>query len=323
MQEQPQYDVVGYTSDGQPVYGGSNGQPLYGPPGYGGGSAKTNGMAIATLVLSLVLGFVAIPFGHIAKSQIRRTGEQGSGLATAGLVLGYLSLSVAIAVGSFLAYAAHQASVAAAAASRAYSQPYVPAYTGGSGTGSSSGSFACVEDLLQARPTADVVLLDLHLTGTGRVDVTQGAAAIRAVTGAGYRVLIYTNERRREVLASCLAVGAHGVVHKAEPLERVAAALAAVSRGEVVITTALAGLAEVVDRVGQLPALTPRQREVLSRRARGEQYQQIPSHLGISPRTVEGHLAEIGLRFAQYLRHHSAADLERHLGVGPGDVLQS
>jgi DNA-binding NarL/FixJ family response regulator len=185
----------------------------------------------------------------------------------------------------------------------------------------SAGSFASVEALLHAHPPADVVLLDLHLTGTGRLDVIQGANAIGVVTKAGYRVLIYTNERRREVLAGCLAAGAHGVVHKAEPLERVADALAAVSRDEVVITTALAGLAEVVDRFGQLPALTPRQREVLSRRARGEQYQQIASYLGISVRTVEGHLAEIGQRFADYLRHHSAADLERHLGVGPGDVL--
>jgi DNA-binding NarL/FixJ family response regulator len=185
----------------------------------------------------------------------------------------------------------------------------------------SAGSFSCVEDFLAARPVADVVLLDLHLTGTGRVGGAEGSAAIRAVTGAGYRVLIYTNERRREVLAACLAVGAHGVVHKAEQMDRVADALAAVSRGEVVITTALAGLAEVVDRFGQLPALTPRQREVLSRRARGEQYQQIASYLGISVRTVEGHLAEIGQRFAEYLRHHSAADLERQLGVGPGDLL--
>jgi DNA-binding NarL/FixJ family response regulator len=187
----------------------------------------------------------------------------------------------------------------------------------------SAGSFACVEEFLQARPVADVVLLDLHLTGTGLSEVAEGAAAIRAAIGADYRVLIYTNERRREVLAACLAVGAHGVVHKAEPMSRVENALAVVSRGEVVITTALAGLVEVVDRFGQLPSLTPRQREVLSRRARGEQYQQISSHLGISSRTVEGHLSEIGQRFADYLRHHSAADLERHLGVGPGDVLHS
>lgn len=185
----------------------------------------------------------------------------------------------------------------------------------------SAGGFASVEELLQAHPPADIVLLDLHLTGTGRVDVTQGANAIGVVTKAGYRVLIYTNERRREVLAGCLAAGAHGVVHKAEPLERVADALAAVSRDEVVITTALAGLAELVERWGELPSLTPRQRQVLSRRARGEQYQQIASHLGIGVRTVEGHLADIGARFAQYLRHHSAADLERYLGVGPGDVL--
>jgi len=41
------------------------------------------------------IGFplLAIPFGHIARSQIRRTGEQGSGVALAGLILGYLSLA--------------------------------------------------------------------------------------------------------------------------------------------------------------------------------------------------------------------------------------
>ena len=129
MDQPPQYQVVGYTVDGQPVYGD-------GPLVYGTGSSKTNGLAIATLVLSLVLGFVAIPFGHVAKSQIRRTGEQGSGLATAGLVLGYLSLTVAIALGSFIAYTVHQASSAAAAA-RSYTQAYTPPYN--DGVGSSSG----------------------------------------------------------------------------------------------------------------------------------------------------------------------------------------
>jgi peptidyl-prolyl cis-trans isomerase B (cyclophilin B) len=48
-----------------------------------------------------VLGIV---FGHVALSQIRRTGEQGRGLAIAGLVIGYafvglfLLLVVAVAV---------------------------------------------------------------------------------------------------------------------------------------------------------------------------------------------------------------------------------
>lgn len=50
----------------------------------------TNVMAILSLVFAFVFAPLGIVFGHIAKRQIRRTGEQGSGLATAGLVLGYI-----------------------------------------------------------------------------------------------------------------------------------------------------------------------------------------------------------------------------------------
>jgi hypothetical protein len=50
----------------------------------------TNVMAILALVFAFVFAPLGIVFGHIAKRQIRRTGESGSGLATAGLVLGYI-----------------------------------------------------------------------------------------------------------------------------------------------------------------------------------------------------------------------------------------
>jgi hypothetical protein len=40
----------------------------------------------------------AIVFGHMARSQIRRTGEQGDGLAVAGLVLGWGAVILAIIV---------------------------------------------------------------------------------------------------------------------------------------------------------------------------------------------------------------------------------
>jgi uncharacterized membrane protein len=43
------------------------------------------------MILGILGGtFLAIIFGHVAKAQIRRTGERGSGMATAGLALGYL-----------------------------------------------------------------------------------------------------------------------------------------------------------------------------------------------------------------------------------------
>ena len=61
--------------------------------------ATTNGLAVASLIAGFFwigwLGsFLAVIFGHVALGQINRSGgrEQGSGLAIAGLVLGYMGL---------------------------------------------------------------------------------------------------------------------------------------------------------------------------------------------------------------------------------------
>jgi hypothetical protein len=66
-------------------------QPVasYGP-GFGY-AQRTNGFAVASLILGLLgISLLAIIFGHVAISQIRRSGERGSGLAVTGLVFGYL-----------------------------------------------------------------------------------------------------------------------------------------------------------------------------------------------------------------------------------------
>jgi hypothetical protein len=78
-------------------------------------SARTNGLAIASLACGLaqfafgpLATIPAIVLGHMARSQIRRTGEQGAGLALAGLVLGWgavilgivlIAVALAIAAG--------------------------------------------------------------------------------------------------------------------------------------------------------------------------------------------------------------------------------
>lgn len=56
----------------------------------------TNGFAIASLITG-ILGFfvlltapIAIIFGHVSLSKIKKTGENGRGMAIAGLVLGYV-----------------------------------------------------------------------------------------------------------------------------------------------------------------------------------------------------------------------------------------
>lgn len=72
-------------------------QPYQQPPQYGPPRGPTNGMAIASLVLGILwiygLGAIlALVFGYMAKKQIRERGESGSGLATAGIVLGWIGI---------------------------------------------------------------------------------------------------------------------------------------------------------------------------------------------------------------------------------------
>jgi len=65
--------------------------------------APTNSAAVASLVFGIVSwflcplvgGILAVVFGHTAQGQIRRSGESGAGMATAGLVLGYIHIAAA------------------------------------------------------------------------------------------------------------------------------------------------------------------------------------------------------------------------------------
>lgn len=67
-------------------------------------SQPTNSMSIASLVsgiLAWVLcpilaGVLAVIFGHVARNQIKQSGEAGGGMAIAGLVLGYANLAVTV-----------------------------------------------------------------------------------------------------------------------------------------------------------------------------------------------------------------------------------
>lgn len=71
--------------------------PPYDPYGYPQ-PRPTNGMAIASLICAFLFAPLGIIFGHISLSQIKRTGEEGHGLAVAGLVISYL-----ITIGAIIA----------------------------------------------------------------------------------------------------------------------------------------------------------------------------------------------------------------------------
>ncbi|WP_166877207.1 MULTISPECIES: DUF4190 domain-containing protein [unclassified Salinibacterium] len=58
---------------------------------------KYNVLAIISLVTSIIgISLAGIICGHIALSQIKRTGESGRGMAIAGTIIGYVGLVLSI-----------------------------------------------------------------------------------------------------------------------------------------------------------------------------------------------------------------------------------
>ncbi|MEV6966395.1 DUF4190 domain-containing protein [Hamadaea sp. NPDC051192] len=89
------------------------------PPGYAmppqpmayAPARKTNGLAIAALVTSIVafnlcfpLTFVGAIMGHVARRRIRETGEDGDGLALGGIVVGWIGAAITLAGTALIVY---------------------------------------------------------------------------------------------------------------------------------------------------------------------------------------------------------------------------
>ena len=67
--------------------------------------ARTSGLAIACLVLSIfwlywIGSILAVIFGHIARSQIKKSNGtiNGSGIALAGLIIGYIGIAFIVLI---------------------------------------------------------------------------------------------------------------------------------------------------------------------------------------------------------------------------------
>lgn len=184
-------------------------------------------------------------------------------------------------------------------------------------------TYASVEEF-EARPVpCDVVVLDLLLRGPqgSAARTKQGRTAIRAIRAMGLPVCLYTDERRAIVLALCLRAGAQGVVHKSDPPHVTARAVEDVRSGTVVVTQSLIGLTELLDRRGAPLDLSPRQREVISARARGRHWSDVAGSLFITEDTAREHYRAACAKLRDYLRHTSPGDIEHAVGLAPGDVL--
>lgn len=130
------------------------------------------------------------------------------------------------------------------------------------------------------------ILLDVRMPGMDGLEV-QMALKERDIR---LPVIVMTGHGDVSVAVQAMKVGAIDFIEK--PFER-ATLLSALEDGFVQLSRASTRAARAEEASAQLDVLTPREREVLEGLARGHPNKTIAYDLGISPRTVEIHRANV------------------------------
>ena len=138
--------------------------------------------------------------------------------------------------------------------------------------------------LVSAKP--EVILMDLQLPGWNGIETTERLLELDPAA----RVLVFSTFARDDEIQSSLDAGALGFLQKTASRDDLIAALRRVAAGErslaPEIATRLAGL-----KLG--PAITLREREILSLVAKGRANKEIAAALGIAEDTVKRHISNV------------------------------
>jgi DNA-binding NarL/FixJ family response regulator len=158
----------------------------------------------------------------------------------------------------------------------------------------------------QHRP--DVLLLDLSMPDLDGIEVTKRLRDVSPDT----KVVVFTSFSDRERIVQALDAGAVGYLLKDAEPDELHAAVQAAARGEAPLTprAAAALLAHRRDRPAEVE-LTPREREVLGLVVDGLANKQIARRMGISEKTVKGHLTNLFQRIGVADRTQAALWAER------------
>lgn len=160
--------------------------------------------------------------------------------------------------------------------------------------GEATNGAAAVEMALALRP--DVILMDLQMPEGG------GLSAIRRLTQAWpeARILVVTLFEDDESVFAALKAGARGYVLKDAEEGEIVRAIEAVALGEAIFSPTIAARLMDYFAAGQasphtaaFPDLTEREREILSRIARGRSNAEIAEELTLSLKTVRNHASNI------------------------------
>jgi DNA-binding NarL/FixJ family response regulator len=175
--------------------------------------------------------------------------------------------------------------------------------------GVADGGEAMVTLCVEQHP--DVVLLDLSMPDLDGIEVTR-----RLATGSPEtKVVLFTSFSDREGIVDALDAGAVGYLLKDAEPDEIHAAIRAASRGESPLAPkAAAALLSTrsAGRGSREVELTPRERDVLALVIGGHANKQIARRLGISEKTVKGHLTNLFQRIGVADRTQAALWAERN-----------
>lgn len=144
-----------------------------------------------------------------------------------------------------------------------------------------------VDELMDVDPELDLVVLDLRLN-----DESEPEQNITRLIDHGWRVLLYTQERRPAVLGRCLLAGAMGTVDKHEDPAVLAEAVQTVASGEAYLSADWASAITAVT-CGWVPDLAPREGEVLKLYAAGLPMKSVARRVGIAEETAKEYLGRV------------------------------
>lgn len=149
---------------------------------------------------------------------------------------------------------------------------------------------------LAAELQPDVVLMDLRMPGLDGDEATPRVLA----AAPGCRVVILTTYESDDAILRAIGAGASGYLLKAAPEEELLAGIRAVAAGEVALAPSVSRVLvrRAAQPVAPVPALSPRELDVLRLVAEGLSNRAIADRLYVGEATVKTHLLHVFAKLA-------------------------
>jgi len=164
----------------------------------------------------------------------------------------------------------------------------------------------------------DIVLMDLSMPNMGGIEATRQLSKLEPQV----RVLILTVHEDDGLLKEVIRAGAAGYIIKRAAEDELIHAIQVIARGDMYIHPSLTRILlspppATISAIGSyVEELTAREVEVLRLLARGYTNRQIADRLCISPRTAEGHRANLSAKLGFHSRVQLVEYAEKHNLLG-------